>query len=154
LQHGFQMRYGDESGCSGCRRRHQFEDGGGDDAEGAFRTDEQLLQIVAGVVLLERAQAVPYAAIREYGLKPQYELAGRAIGKNSDATSIGRQIAADGAGAFGRQTEWKQPADRGRLCLDFRQRDPGLNRDMTGVRADVADLAQTSRGQNNFSPVL
>ena len=46
------------------RLRMQLEHGGGDDAERAFRADEQIAQVVAGVVLAQSAQAVPQFALR------------------------------------------------------------------------------------------
>ena len=42
-----------------ARRRKELQHGGGDDAERALGADEQLLQVVAGVVLAQAAQAVP-----------------------------------------------------------------------------------------------
>jgi hypothetical protein len=46
-------------GDDGARTREELEGGGGDDAEGALGADEELLEVVAGVVLAQRAQAVP-----------------------------------------------------------------------------------------------
>ena len=42
----------------------QFHGGSGDDAQRAFAAHEQVTQIVAGVVLAQPAQAVPYIALR------------------------------------------------------------------------------------------
>ena len=45
------------------RLRKQAQHRGGDDAERALRADEQLLQVVAGVVLAQASQAVPDAPV-------------------------------------------------------------------------------------------
>ena len=57
-------RQADErSGLLG-RRRKQAQDRGGDDAESSFGADEELLQVVAGVVLAQGPQPVPHPSIR------------------------------------------------------------------------------------------
>lgn len=51
------------------RQRMQLHHGGRDDAERAFRADEQIAQVVAGVVLAQSAQAVPDLALRRHDLE-------------------------------------------------------------------------------------
>ena len=42
---------------------------GRDDAQGAFRTNEEVAQVVAGVVLAQAAQAIPDLALRGHHLQ-------------------------------------------------------------------------------------
>ena len=51
------------------RRGKQLQHRGGDDAERAFGADEELLQVVAGVVLAQAAQAVPDRGRRQARLR-------------------------------------------------------------------------------------
>ena len=60
---------GARAGVAGCRR----EDRGGDDAERALGADEELLQVVAGVVLAQRPQPVPDAAVGQHHLEPEHQ---------------------------------------------------------------------------------
>ena len=84
------------AGGSHClRARKQFQHGGGNDAERAFRADEQLFQVVAGVVLAQGAQAVPDAPVRQHHFQPEHQIAHRAIAQHVDAAGIGGKIAAN-----------------------------------------------------------
>src|SRR5262245_1426274 len=65
------------SGGSGARIEPQHRRG--DDAERALGAEEYLLQVVAGVVLAQAAQAVPYAAIGKHHLETEHLLARVAV---------------------------------------------------------------------------
>ena len=73
------------------RLREELQHGGGDDAERAFGADEQVLQVVAGVVLLQLAQVVEHLAGRQHDLDAEAELARIAIGEHAGAAGIGRR---------------------------------------------------------------
>jgi hypothetical protein len=77
-------------------------------AERAFRADEQLSQIIAGVVLDHLAQGVDHRAVGEYGFDTQHQVAGHAKTQHTVATSIGRNVAADLAGAATPEIQWKE----------------------------------------------
>ena len=89
----------------GRRHREQLERGGGDDAQRAFAADEQIAQVVAGVVLAQATQALPDLALGRHHLQAQAQLAGIAVAQHRRAAGIGGQVAADGATALGRQAE-------------------------------------------------
>jgi hypothetical protein len=55
------VRHGDDGGRLLHRARKQLEHRRRDDAERAFRADEKVSQVVAGVVLLQGPEAVPDA---------------------------------------------------------------------------------------------
>src|SRR5262249_38902470 len=94
-----------ERGYLRARERKKFQRGRSDDAERAFRSDEDLLQVVAGVVLAQAAQAVPYLAGGKYHLEAKRQIARVAIAQHLCAAGVGREVAADGCRAFRGETE-------------------------------------------------
>ena len=102
-----------------ARPRHQPQHRRGDDAERAFGADEQILQVVAGIVLLQLVEIVQHAAVGQHHFEAERMRARDAMRERRGAAGIGGEIAADGAGAFARQTV----ADRaGRLAPPPRAR--------------------------------
>ena len=67
----------------------------GDHAERALGADEQLGQVVAGVVLAEPAQPVPDAAVGQHDLEAEHQLAGHAVAQHRGAAGVGGEVAAD-----------------------------------------------------------
>src|SRR5665213_2693548 len=99
----------DEGGLDLLGPWEQLERRGGDDAERTFAADEEVLQIVARVVLAQAAQPVPGPAIGQHRLDAERQLPHVAIAQDVDAAGIGREVAADLARAFGAEAERKQP---------------------------------------------
>ena len=81
--------------------------------ERALGADEELLQVVAGVVLAQRPQPVPHPAVGQHHLEPEHQVAHHAVAQHRRAAGVGREVAADGAGALGAERQREQPA-RGR----------------------------------------
>ena len=71
------------------RRREQLQHRRGDDAERALGADEQLLEVVAGVVLAQAAQAVPDAPVGQHDLEAEHELARVAEAQHRGAAGVG-----------------------------------------------------------------
>ena len=111
-------RHGDKGRGAACRLRKQLQHRRGDDAERAFGADEELLQIVAGVVLAQAAHQVEHAAVGQHDFEPQHQLARHAVAQHMHAAGIGRDIAADGAASLPtRGSRGKSgPARRPLLC--------------------------------------
>ena len=111
-------RHRHERGLDRARTRKEFEHRRRDDAERALGADEQVAQVVAGVVLLELVEDVHHPAVGEHDFEPEHQVTGDPVGKGASAARIGGQDAADGAAAFGaeRQREetiglgWPLPA--------------------------------------------
>ena len=100
---------GHNRGCAGLRARIQLQHGGGDDAQRAFGADEQVLQVVAGIVLAQAAQAVPDTSVRQHHFQPQHQIARIAVAQHAVAAGVGGQVAADLAIVQGcRQLEREQ----------------------------------------------
>ena len=77
--------------------------GRGDDAQRAFAADEQVAQVVAGVVPCAGPDRPSHTAVGRDHLQPQAQLARIAEAQHLGAAGVGRQVAADGAAAFGGQ---------------------------------------------------
>ena len=131
----------------GTRRKHRR----GDDAERAFGADEQVLQVVAGIVLLQLVEIVQHAAVGQHHFEAERMRARDAVGDRRGAAGIGREIAADGAGAFRRQQLRIEPVGRGRRFARALQRDAGLARHGVGDRIDLADLVEPRERQHDLA---
>ena len=94
----------DEGGRTGARRGEELQRGGGDHPTRAFRADEQVLEIVAGVVLTQLGEKIGDAPVGQHDFDAKRQIARIAIGEHGDAAGVGRKIAADGAGAWRRAT--------------------------------------------------
>ena len=105
-----------------ARSRIQLENGRGDDAERSLGANEEVLEVVPGVVLAKRAQSVPDRAVGRDDLQTEHSVAGISIAEHVDAAGVGRQVAAHLAGAFGGQAQRKQAIHLGCRLLGHRQR--------------------------------
>ena len=86
------------------------------EAERAFRPNEHLLQIEAGIIFEQIEHRRDHAAVGQHDLQSEQLIAHHAVAQYPDAARIGRDVAADGAGAAGAEVERKiQPGVAGRL---------------------------------------
>ena len=120
------VAYLNQGGGGGLGGGEQLEGGGGDDAQRAFGANQQLFEVVAGVVLAQARQAIQHAAVGQHRFQAQGQLAHRPIAQHRHAAGIGGQIAADLAAAFRGQRQRKQPAHAGGGVLHLRQRAAGF----------------------------
>ena len=79
---------------------NSFSASRGDDAERAFGADEEIAQVVAGIVFFQLRQAVENTPVGQHHFQPERHLARHAIGERGGAAGIGGEIAADGAASF------------------------------------------------------
>src|SRR3546814_3820045 len=105
----------------------------------AFRSDEQVAQVVAGVVLAQGLQAVPDAAVGQHDLKAERQFTGIAVAQHGNAAGVGGEIAADGATAFGAEAERKEAAGFTGRRLYSGEDAAGLDRHGVTARVDLAD---------------
>jgi hypothetical protein len=99
-----------------CALRPELERGGGDDAERALGPDQQRLQVIAGVVLAQRAQGMQHAAVRQHRLDAEHQLARHAVAQHVQAAGIGGQIAADLAAALRAQAQREEALGAAAAC--------------------------------------
>ncbi len=80
---GLRRWHADERRLDGLRRRKQLEHRRRDDAERAFGADEQVAQVVAGVVLLELVEGPQHASVGQHHFEAEHEIARDPIGKRA-----------------------------------------------------------------------
>ena len=144
-------RHADEGGLHRTRPRHQSQHRGGDDAERALGADEQVLEIVAGIVLLELVEIVQHAPVGEHHLDAERVRARDAVGERGGAAGIGGEIAADGAGALRRQQLRIEPVHGRRRLARPQQRHAGLAGHGIGDRIDLADAVEAVERQHDLA---
>ncbi len=147
---GIERRQSRPGGELARRHRVDLHRCGGDHAQGAFAADEEVAQVVAGVVLAQALEAVPDLALRIDDFEAQAELAGIAIAHDLGAAGIGAQVAADGAAAFGRQRQREQVALAFAALLQGLQNAAGLDRDGEVVLVDRTDGLHAAQVQHHL----
>ena len=118
---------------------------GRNDTDGTFATDEELLQVVAGVVLAERAQVVHNCTIREHGLNTQDIPMKAAISQEAKATRVGGDIATDMARSLRAQVEREDVVLLSQKSICRLKDDTGISyKDSRNLveRADLVHLLQ------------
>ena len=90
------------------------------------------------------------AAVGQHHLDPEHVRARDAVGDGRRAAGIGREIAADGAGALRRQQLRIEPVGFGRRLARALQRDAGLAGDGVGGRIDLADAIHAIERQHDL----
>jgi hypothetical protein len=137
------------------RRRHvlgrgpQLQHGLGDDPERALGAHEQMLQVVARIVLLERAQAVPDVAVGQYDLQAHHQVARIAVAQHLHAAGIGREVAADQAGTLCAEAERKETVVARRGLLQRLQDAAGLDGHRIADRVDLDHLVHAAERQQD-----
>ena len=139
----------------GARDRlgEQLQRRGGDDAQCSFRSDQQLFQIVAGVVLAQLAQAGEQRPIRQHRLQPQTQIARIAEAQHVDAAGIGREVAADLASALRRQAERKKPVGIRGGPLQIGEDAAGLRHQAAVGGVDPPDLVHALQADDQRAAV-
>lgn len=90
-------------------------------AQRSFRADEELLQVVARVVLLVRAQTVQHLAISQDGRQAQYGAVQVAVAEQSDPSSVGGHVPSDLAASFCSQIQRCCQVVLVQFCFQFLQ---------------------------------
>ena len=145
--HGRHGRPGSEAG-SGLWK--ELERGGGNDAQRALTANEQVAQVVAGVVLAQPLETMPHLALGRHYLQPQAQLACVAIAHDLRTARVGAQVAADGAAALGRQAEGEQQARLGCGRLHVLQNAAGLHGQRQVVLVDGSYGVQARQAQHHL----
>ena len=144
----FDVRHGDQCRLAAARFGEELQDRRRDNPQGSFGSQKQLLQIVAGVVLPQAAQAVPDPPVGQDNFQAKHQIPRVAVAQHVDPPGIGGQIAADATASLGGEAQRKQGADGvgGRLnvgqdCAGFHGHRP-----VGGI--DGADPVETLRAQD------
>ncbi len=141
----------DEGGRARARPREQLQRRSGDDPERALGADEQVLEVVAGVVLAQLGEEIGDAPVGEHDLDAERQVARVAIGDDRDAAGVGGEIAADGGGSFRGERQREQPVDRLGRRLRLGERHARFDDHRVGVDVDLADAVEPLQRQQQFA---
>ncbi len=114
-----------------------------DDAQCAFSADEQVAQVITGIVFSKPAQTIPDFTIGGHHFQAKAQLTGIAIAQHLPTAGVGGKIAADRATALRRQGQRKQPMMGAGSLLDLKQGAAGINGNGVVDRIDGADRFQS-----------
>ena len=109
----------DDGGFAFGRHWQKLEARSRYDAECALRTDQQIAQIVPGVVLFQPSQPVPDAPVGEHRLEPKRQIPRIAVGEHGRASGVCREHAADHGAAFRGEAQREQAVGFLRGILGF-----------------------------------
>ena len=121
----------------------------GDDAERPLRADEEVLEVVARIVLAQGLEPVPDPPVGEHDFEPEHEVAGIAVGEHGEPPGIGGQPAADPRRALRRPGEREQHARGLGRRLHVGQDHAGLHRHRGPERIDGAQPGEAVQGEHD-----
>ena len=122
----------------------------GDDSESAFGAHEQVLQVVAGVVLDHLVQAGEHGAVGQHRLQTKDRVPGHPVADRPVAAGVRRHVAANRARPARAEVEWEeQPLGLGRL-LDALQRRARLDRHRPAHGVDLLDRGHPLQGDRDL----
>ncbi len=150
LDRALRVLHGNPGRRRGGRLRMQFQHRRRDDAERALGADEELLEVVAAIVLAQAAQAVPDTPVGQHGFEAEHLLAGIAVAQHIDAARVGRKIAADLAAAFGGQRRREQPVGFRGGALHVGEHAARLDRNGVVQRVELADAVQARKREHDL----
>ena len=151
---GLGRGHGDPRGRHILRLGPELQHRPGDDAERALGAQVEIAQVVAGVVLLERTQAVPDLARGRHDLEAEHEMAGVAVVQHLHAAGVGREVAADGAASLGGKAERKQAVVGRSGFLDGLQDHARLDGHRVADLVDLDDAVHAIERQHDLAAVL
>ena len=149
LDRRLRIAHGEPGGGDVLGRRPQLQHRLGDDAERALGAHEQVLEVVAGVVLLERAQAVPDVAVGQHDLEAHHQVARVAVAQHLHAAGVGREIAADLARALRAEAEREEAVMRRRGLLQRLQDAARFDGHRVADRIDAQHLVHAADRQDD-----
>ena len=141
LERRARARYKNEIARLGLHRTQDRD--GRDDAERALGADEELLEIVAGVVLAHRwSHDVQDAAVCEHHLQAEHVLLERAVAQEAQTAGVGGHVAADVAAALGAQVERHHERMRAQVLVKVLEDAAALAAHDVRVRVDGEDAIE------------
>ena len=140
-----------KGGRHGTRLGPQAQHGARDHAQGAFAADQEVAQVVAGIVLDHAVGAADDAAVGQHRFDVERLLAHHAVLDDAVAARIRGQVAADGATAARTEVERKQKARRVGRHLHRFQRRAGQHRHGARHRIDRFDAIHQLQAQRQFA---
>ena len=134
----------------GLWARKELEHGGRHQPQRTLGADEQMLEVVASIVLAQAAQAVPDAAVGQHNLQTEHQIAHIAVAQHLHAAGVGGDVAADGGRSFRRQRQGEQAVGAGGRLLHLLQDGAGLDRDGVVVGIHMADTVHAGKAYQHL----
>jgi hypothetical protein len=128
-------------------RRYQPQRCGGDNAQRPFRTDQQLVEIVAAIVFLEARKPVVDGAVGQHRFHALHQRAHGPEAQHLGAAGVGGDEAADGAAAARAQGQRETPADLVRRGVQIGEDHPSLGDGHAGLSVQHADFGHPPQRQ-------
>ena len=147
---GARIAHGQERRLRRARTRKQLQARGRDHAERAFGADEQVVEVVAGVVLAQARESVEHLPVGQHDLETEHEFARHAVAQRIQAAGVGREVAADLAAALGAERQRKEtvgPLGRG-LHVGENAAGLGDHREIGGIH--FADAVQAPQRKHDL----
>ncbi|KPX73602.1 Uncharacterized protein ALO35_00684 [Pseudomonas amygdali pv. lachrymans] len=135
--------------CLSLGQRKKLQRRSGDDTQRAFAANEQIPQVITGIVLAQTTQAIPYFALGGNHLKPQRQLAHVAVAQHRIASCVGAQVAPDSATALRAQAQRKQTIRLPGCILQILQDAARFDRQGVIVSVDFAHLIHAIQQQQH-----
>ena len=151
LHHLLEALHADDGGLARDRLRLQREHQPRDDAQRSLAADEQVLEVVSGVVLECLAKMADDLPIRKHGFQADDGLACHAVAQDPVASRIRRGDASDVAGALAADVDGKQQAASGRSFLGLLQLHASLDGHGLAGCIDFLDGVQPVQRQDDLS---
>ena len=148
-ERGVVVRDGTERRLHARREREEPQHGPRDDTQRAFAADEELLQVVACVVLQHVVHRVDDGAVRQHDLDAEDQAAHHSVTQYAIPAGIGGDVATDGARPSRADVQWEQQPRIGGRFLDRLQNGAGFGQDRRRVAVDGADGAHAFERQND-----
>ena len=122
----------------------------GDDAERALRSDEQVRQVVAGIVLRESGEAGDDRAVGEHRLKPGHVRPRRAVAQRAGTAGVAGDDAPDRARVSRREVEPGILVGGASGCVQRGEGDAGTDGDLAERAVDLADRGEAGERDDNL----
>ncbi len=113
-----------------------------------------MLEVIAGIVLAQSAQAVPNSTIRQHDLEPERQVTHVAVAQHGRATGVRSQVPADRATALRTEGQRKQSVDRRCRLLQVLQQDASLDGNGFVRRIDLADACHAGQRQYDLGATV
>ncbi|CRK12468.1 hypothetical protein BN1708_010508 [Verticillium longisporum] len=127
LLHLVERLEAEEGDVDGARALRADDGHLGDDADGALAADEELLEVVARVVLAQRAEVLDDGAVGQDGLEAEDVAVQAAVAQQTQAAGVGGHVAADVARALGSEVEGEDVALLGEELVGRLENDAGVD---------------------------
>ena len=131
------------------RRGEELKRGGGDDAERAFAADEELADVIASGVFVQRGKVGEQAAVGQHHFQPEHQITRGAVAHHVQPAGVTGDVAADLAGAFAGEAERKQPPGLGCGFLHVLQNRAGFHGYGVVGQAEAADAVEPREIEQN-----